>query len=168
MRYPAEKAGLKQGDIILEFDKKKIKNFGDLSRNVASTPVGKTVTIKVFRNGQTISLEATVAEMEEPTEIAKAPSRKPLGITVQDITPEIASSLGLEAVTGVVVSGVEPGSSAAKAGIRRGDVIHEVNRKPIKDVEEFGQAMETAKDQENILFLIRRGESNLFIVVTRE
>ena len=165
---PAEKAGLKQGDIILEFDKKKIKNFGDLSRNVASTPVGKTVTIKVFRNGQTISLEATVAEMEEPTEIAKAPSRKPLGITVQDITPEIASSLGLEAVTGVVVSGVEPGSSAAKAGIRRSDVIIEVDRKPVKDVEAFEQAIEATKGQENILFLIRRGDSNLFIVVTPE
>ena len=165
---PAEKAGLKQGDIILEFDGKEIDNFGDLPRIVASTPVGKTVPIKVFRNGQIISLEATVAEMEEPTEVAKAPSKKPLGITVQDITPEIASSLGLEAATGVVVTGVEPASPAAKAGIRRGDVIQEVNRKPIKDVEGFGQAIEMAKGRENILFLIRRGESNLFIVVAPE
>ncbi|NIW11368.1 MAG: Do family serine endopeptidase, partial [Gammaproteobacteria bacterium] len=71
---PAEKAGIKQGDIILEFDGKEIKDFGDLSRIVASTPVGKTVTIKVFRNGKVIPLQATVAEMEEPTEVARAPS----------------------------------------------------------------------------------------------
>ena len=103
--------------------------------------------------------------MEEKIEVAKAPSRKPLGITVQNITPEIAKGLGLEAATGVVVTGVEPGSPAAKAGIRRGDVIHEVNRKPIKDAEDFGQAIEAAGDQENILFLVRRGESNLFIAI---
>ncbi len=165
---PAEKAGIKQGDIIQEFDGKEIEDFGDLPRIVASTPVGKDVTIKVFRNGQVISLQATVAEMEEPTEVAKAPSSKPLGIAVQDITPEIARSLGLETAIGVVVTAVEPGSPAAKAGIRRGDVIHEVNRKPIKDAEDFGRAIEAAKDQENILLLIRREGSNLFIAVTPE
>jgi serine protease Do len=134
---------------------------------VASTPVGKTVTVKVFRNGEIISLQTTVAEMEEPTEVAKAPSsRRPLGLTVQNISPEIARSLGLEAETGVVVTGVEPGSPAAKAGIRRGDVIQEVNRQSIKDAQEFAQAIKTAKNQEKILFLIRREGSNLFIVVT--
>ena len=165
---PAEKAGVQQGDIILEFDGKEIKDFGDLSRIVASTPVGKTVSIKVFRNGKVLSLQATVAEMEEPTEVAKAPTTKPLGITVQNITPEIARSLGLEPGTGVVITKVELGSPAAKAGIRNGDVIHEINRKPIKDAEEFRAAIESARKQENILFLIRRGESNLFIVVTPE
>jgi len=165
---PADKAGIRQGDIIIEFDGKKIEDFGDLSRIVASTPVGKAVTIKVFRGGQVISLETTVAEMEEPKEVAVAPAKKPLGITVQDITPEIAASLGLETTMGVVVAGVEPGAPAAKAGIRRSDVIIEVDRKPVKDVGEFDQAIEATKDQENVLFLIRRGESNLFIVVTRE
>lgn len=165
---PAEKAGIQRGDIILEFNGKEIKDFGDLSRIVASTPVGSTVSMKVFRNGKILSLQATIAEMEEPTEVAKAPGRKPLGITVQNITPEIARSLGLEPGSGVVISGVEPGSPAAKAGIRSGDVIQEINREPIKDADEFNRAIESAKDQENILFLIRRGESNLFIVVTRE
>jgi serine protease Do len=165
---PAEKAGIKQGDIILGFDDTEIANFRDLPRIVASTPVGETVTIMVFRNGKTIPLRATVAEMKEPTEIAKAPSKKPLGLTVQNITPEIASALQLEITTGVVVAGVEPESPAAEAEIRKGDVIQEVDRKPVKNVENFEQAMETAKDQENILFLVRRGDSNLFVVVTRE
>jgi serine protease Do len=165
---PAEKAGVKQGDIILEFDEKQIANFRDLPRIVASTPVGRTVTMTVFRNGKTMPLRATVAEMEEPTEIAKAPPKKSFGLTVQNVTPEIAKSLELEIATGVVVAGVEPESPAANADIRKGDVILEVNRRPIKDVEDFEQAMETARDQETILFLIRRGDSNLFIVVTRE
>jgi serine protease Do len=164
---PAEKTGIKQGDVIIEFDGKEITNFNDLPRIVASTPVGRTVTITVLRNGKTLPLQVTVAEMEEPTEIAKAPSKKPLGMTVQDITPEIARALELEAVTGVVVAGVEPDSPAARVDIRKGDVIQEVNRKPIKDVQEFEQAIEAAKDQENILFLIRRGDSNLFVVVAR-
>jgi serine protease Do len=164
---PAEKAGIKQGDVIIEFDGKEITNFNDLPRIVASTPVGKTVTITVLRNGKTLPLQVTVAEMEEPTEIAKAPSKKPLGMTVQDITPEIARALELEEVTGVVVAGVEPDSPAARVDIRKGDVIQEVNRKPIKDVREFEQAIEASKDQENILFLIRRGDSNLFVVVSR-
>jgi serine protease Do len=162
---PAQKAGMEQGDIILEFDGKEIKDFGDLSRIAASTPIGKTVDIKVFRGGQIVSLEATVAEMEEPAQVAKAPTKKPLGITVQNITPEIARSLGLESATGVVVTGVEPGSPAAKSGIRRGDVIYEVNRKPIKDAEDFGQVVETAGDKEDILFLIRRGGGNVFVAI---
>ncbi len=164
---PADKAGLKQGDVIVEFDGKEIADFNDLPRIVASTPVGRTVSITIFRQGKIIPLHVAVAEMEEPTEIAKAPSKKPLGMTVQDITPEIARALELEVATGVVVAGVEPESPAAKADIRKGDVIQEVNRKPVKDVQEFDQAIEAAKEQENILFLVRRGDSNLFVVVAR-
>jgi len=165
---PADRAGIKQGDIILEFDGKEIEDFGDLPRTVASTPPEKTVKIKVFRNGNVLTLELTVAEMEEKTEVAKAPSEKPLGVTVQDITPEIARGLGLEEVAGVVVTQVKPRSPAAEAGILRGDIIQEVNRKPVETVEAFGRAVEEAKDQESILFLIRRGENSLFVSVSPE
>jgi serine protease Do len=163
---PADRAGIKQGDIILEFDGKEITEFGDLSRTVASAPPGKTVEIKVFRDGKVLTLETTIDEMEEKVEMAKEPSEKPLGLTVQDITPEIARGLNLEGVTGVVVTQVTPGSPAAEAGMRRGDVVQEVNRKPVENVEDFGQAIEEAKSQESILFLIRRGESSLFVTVS--
>ncbi len=163
---PADQAGIKQGDIILEFDKKEIKEFGDLSRIVASTPPGKKVEMKVFREGKILTLETAVAEMEEKEEVAIAPSEKPLGLTVQDITPEIARNLGLEGVSGVVVTEVTQGSPAAEGGIRRGDVIQEVNRKPVENIEDFGQAIEEAKGQESILFLIKRGESSLFVTVS--
>jgi serine protease Do len=165
---PADQAGIKQGDIILEFADKEIKNFGDLSKFTASTPPGTTVKIKVFRDGEILTLEATVAEMEEKTEVAMEPIKKPLGVTVQNITPEIARGLGLEEVSGVVVTQVTPRSPAAEAGIRRGDVVQEVNRKPVENVEAFSQAIEEAKKEETILFLIRRGENNLFLTISPE
>ena len=165
---PAADAGIKQGDIILKFDDKEIEEFGDLSRKVASTPPGKTVRIEIFRDGKILTKEVTVAEMEEKVETATAPSKKPLGLTVQNITPDIAQGLGLQDVTGVVVTQVTPRTPAAEAGIRRGDVIQEVNRKPIEDAEAFEKAIDEAMDQESILILVRRGESSLFVTVSPE
>jgi serine protease Do len=163
---PAEKAGIEQGDIILEFDGKEVADSKDLPRIVASTPVGKAVAIKVLRNGKVLERQMKVGEMEEKVEVAKAPSHKSLGITVQNLTPEIAKGLGLEKDTGIVVSRVEPGSPAANAGIQTGDVIREVNRKPVKDVEDFVQKVEKAKVQDNVLLLLQRGQNSLFAAVT--
>jgi serine protease Do len=104
--------------------------------------------------------------MEEKVEAAKTPSHKSLGITVQNLTPEIAKNLGLEKDTGVVVTRVEPGSPAANSGLQTGDVIREVNRKPVKDVEDFVQKIEKAKGQDSLLLLLQRGKNNLFAAVT--
>jgi len=163
---PAEKAGIEQGDIILEFDGKEVSNSQDLPRIVASTPVGKAVTLRILRNGKVIDRQVKVGELEEKVEVANAPSHKSLGITVQNLTSEIAKGLGLKKETGVVVTRVEPGSPAENAGIQTGDVIREVNRKPVKDVEDFVQKVEKAKGSDNVLFLIQRGQNNLFAAVT--
>jgi serine protease Do len=163
---PAEKAGIEQGDIILEFDGKEVSNSQDLPRIVASTPVGKAVTLKVSRNGKITDCQVKLGEMEEKVEVTKAPSHKSLGITVQNLTPEIAKGLGLKKEAGVVVIRVEPGSPAENAEIQTGDVIREVNRKPIKDVEDFVQKVEKAKGPANVLLLIQRGQNNLFAAVT--
>jgi len=163
---PAEKAGIKSGDVILEFDGKKVKEFGELSRIVASTPLGKTIPIKIFREGKMLTLQATVAELEERAEAAEVPVQKTLGITVQNLTPEIARALGLEDTTGVVVARVEKGSPADVAGINRGDVMQEVNHQLVEDVDDFYRAMDRAKGQESILLLVRRGEASLYIAVS--
>jgi serine protease Do len=164
---PAEKAGIEQGDVIVQFDGKDVANSKDLPRIVASTPVGKEVTIKLSRDGKVLDRQVKVGEMEEKAEVGKAPStKKSLGLTVQDLTPEIAKGLGLKKETGVVVTGVEPGSPAADAGIRSGDVIREVNRKPVKDVQDFIQKTEKAKDQDNVLLFLQRGQNSLFAAVT--
>ena len=163
---PAEKAGIEQGDIILQFDGKEVSDAKDLPLMVASTPVAQTVTLKILRNGKIIDSQVKIGELEEKVAVAKAPCHKSLGITVQNLTPEIAKGLGLKKETGVVVTGVEPGSPAANAGIQTGDIIREVNRKPIKDVEDFVQKIEKAKDQDNILLFLQRGQNNLFAAVT--
>jgi len=134
---------------------------------VASTPVGKSVTVKIARDGKVTDRQVKLGEMEEKAEVAKAPStHKRLGIAVQNLTPEIAKGLGLKKETGVVVSQVEPGSPAANAGIQTGDVIREVNRKPVKDVEDFVQKIEKVKDRDNVLLFVQRGQNNLFAAVT--
>jgi serine protease Do len=164
---PAARAGLKQGDIILSFDGKKIEDSSELPRVVASTPVGKEVNIQLFRNGKTISVQAKIAEMEEKKKEAEKerPLEKPVGILVQDVTPEIARSLGMERPRGIVVAQIEPGSPADEAGMRRGDVILEVDRKPIENVEAFRKVIREAKENTVLLFLIRRGEGNIYLTV---
>ncbi len=164
---PAEKVGIEQGDVIVMFDGKEVSNSKDLPRIVASTPVGKAVTVKVSRNGKVMDREVKVGEMEEKVEVSKASSsHKPLGITVQNLTPEIAKELGVKKNGGVVVTGVEPGSPAADAGIQTGDVIQEINRKPVKNVEDFVQKVEKTKQNETVLLLIQRGQNNLFAALT--
>jgi len=163
---PAEKAGIEQGDVIVEFDGKAISESKDLPQVVASTPVGKSVNVKLLRNGKTLDRSVKVSEMEENVAVANAPAHKTLGITVQNLTPEMARRLRINTDSGVVVTGVEPGSPAANAGIQTGDVIREVNRKPVKDVDDLRQKVEQAKDQNNILLLVKRGENNMFAAVT--
>jgi serine protease Do len=164
---PADKAGIETGDVIVEFDGKTVADSTDLPRMVAPLPVGKTVPVKVLRSGKMVDREVKIGQLEEQKEeVANASTRKPLGMSVQNITPEIAKGLGLKSETGVVVANVIPGSPAAKADIRSGDVIQQVNKKPVKDVGDFKQQIENAKDQETLLFLIQRGDSTLFAALT--
>jgi len=164
---PADKAGIQSGDVIVEFNGNKVSESNDLPRMVAPLAVGKSVSLKVLRGGNVVDREVKIGQLEEQKEeVADSSTRKPLGMTVQNITPEIAKGLGLKSETGVVVASVVPGSPAAKADIRSGDVIQQVNKKPVKDVEDFKQKIETAKDQETILLLIQRGESSLFAALT--
>jgi serine protease Do len=164
---PADKAGIEQGDVILEFDKKEIKESKDLPRIVAAIPVGKTVPVTISRNGKVITKDVKVGEMEDKiTETAKTPTGKKVGIAVQNITPEIARALSLKDTSGAVVTQVEQGSAAANAGIQQGDVIRQVNRKHVKDAKSVIQTIEEAKSGDSILLLIQRGENSLYVTVT--
>jgi len=97
---------------------------------------------------------------------ASAAEKGDLGLTVQRVTPQVAESLGLEKAEGLVVTGVEPGSAGDEAGLRRGDVILEVDRKPVKTVAEYRKVVgEASKRGKGILFLVRRGESTLFLAL---
>jgi serine protease Do len=165
---PADKAEIEQGDVIVSFDGRMVDDSKDLPRIVASTTVGKTVTVKLLRNGKEVERQAKVGEMEEEntSETEKSPVHPSLGVTVQNLTPQVARELGLKKSAGVVVTGVEPGSPAAEALIQAGDVIQAVNRKPVKNVDDFVKIVEKAKGDGSLLLLVQRGQNTLFAAVT--
>ena len=165
---PAEKAGIEQGDIILQFNGKDIAESKELPRMMAATPVGDTVALKVLRNGKTITCQVNAGEMQEKEVASLDTPRESLGLTVQNITPDIAQELGLEKAGGVVVANVEPGSPASEAGIQPGDVIQGVNQKPVRNVDDFVAKIENAGKQENVLLLIKRGNNNLYAALTQK
>jgi serine protease Do len=162
---PADKAGVKVGDVIAEFDGKEVKDSGDLPIIVARTPVDKKVRMKVLRDKKEVVLNVAVGELKDEEVVASAPEKGELGLTVQRLTPQMAESLGLDKTEGVVVAAVEPGSAADEAGIRRGDVIMEVDRKAIRNLDEYKKAVAAIRKGRGVLFLVRRGDSTLFLAL---
>jgi serine protease Do len=166
---PAEEGGIQEGDIIITFDGTEIKEMDELPRIVANTAVGEKVRVVVFRDGKEKKLKVKVGEMpEEKTETFEKDKEKDVGMTVQELTPELANRLGLADDEGVIVRSVDPGGPAEEAGIRRGDVIRELNRKPISDMDDFTKAMRKAKKDDNILLFVKRGDDTLYVVLKPE
>jgi serine protease Do len=160
----AEAGGIKRGDIIVKFDGKEIHEMNELPRVVAATSVGKEVEVEVLREGKPLKLKLKVGELKD--EVAPAAAEKAkleLGMSVQDLTPEIARQLRLGDTTGVVVTEVESGSAADDAGIQRGDVIREVNGQAIRKLADYQSALQKMKKNEILRLLVRRGERNLYI-----
>ncbi|MCX8045176.1 MAG: DegQ family serine endoprotease [Desulfobacterota bacterium] len=164
---PAAQAGIENGDIIIEFDGKEIREMEDLPLRVAETPVGKKVDVVVLRNGKKKTVTVKIGEMKDRQEqvASAAGEERDLGITVQNITPEMAQRYGLPRKEGVIISQIESGSPAEEAGLRPGDIIQEINRIPVKNTADYAAALRKVKPGDNILFLIRRGASSLWLVV---
>ncbi|MGH7797963.1 MAG: DegQ family serine endoprotease [Candidatus Binatia bacterium] len=162
---PADKSGVKVGDVIVEFDGKEVKDSGDLPIIVARTPVDKKVRMKVLRDKKEVFLNVAIGELKDEEVVATAPEKGELGLTVQRLTPQMAESLGLERVEGVVVTAVEPGSAADDAGIRRGDIIVEVDRKAVRSLDDYKKAVAGVRKGRGVLFLVRRGDSTLFLAL---
>jgi serine protease Do len=166
---PAGKGGLQRGDVVLSIDGQPIANSRELRLKVAMTKPGTTIKLKVLRNGVEREFPVTLAEM--PAKVAAAvgepntPSAALQGLAVDELTPDIARQLNLPANTfGVVISGVQPGSAAEEADLRRGDVIQEVNHKPVHSVREFTNAVNQLGKQ-SVLLLIDRGGNTLYVVL---
>ena len=163
---PAAEAGVKVGDVIVEFDGHGVKDSIELPLLVARTAIGKTVKIKVIRDKGTETLSVKVAELKDEEAAVAAGKEESFGLTVQPLTPDIADSLGLSNdLKGVVISGVEQGSAADDAGLRRGDVILEVNREAVKDLTAYRKAVKGAAKGKSVLFLVRRGENTIFVAL---
>lgn len=162
---PAEQAGIQCGDVIISFDEKPIDDSNALKNIVAHSPVGKTVPVVVIREGKQNMIQVTIGEQEAGSEASEQTAPVIFGLTVQELTPEIAKQLGYEEEKSVVISNVEPGSPAAEAELRRGDLIKEVNRQQIDSIADYNAAMSSIGKNENILFLIRRSDNTFYTVV---
>jgi serine protease Do len=169
---PAAIAGVKRGDVIIEFDGHPIKDRRELPLLVTRTPLGKTVTFKIVRDKQEKDLVANITESHE-AELAAAESQPKMtgtpssfGLRVQDLSPDLAHELGLD--SGVLISGVEPGSRGDEVGLQARDVILEVNRSPVKDVSSYQQALKAGGKGSIVLLLVKRGDSTLYFALKPE
>ena len=166
---PAEEAGIKRGDVIISFDGEEIKEMSELPYIVASTPVGKKVTVEVIRKGRKKKFEVEVGEIKEEKGAPAATEAKPkLGMTVKEIAPELARQLNLSEDKGVVVVRVDANSPAKDAGIRPGDIILEVDQEEIKDLEAYEEKIEDYKTGDTVLFLINRKGTTLYVTLKIE
>ncbi len=170
---PAAKAGLKQGDVIVTFGDTKVERLRDLTTAVARTDPGQAQDVEVYRDGKEQSLKVEVALMpgDDPTQMAAAgqdDDQPRLGMSLAPLDDQARERLGLdEGTQGVVIAGVEPGSSAEEKGLRQGDVIMEVAGKQVADPETVVQAVQqAAKDGDKLVLMsVRRDDSNLFVAV---
>jgi serine protease Do len=169
---PAQKAGLKTGDIILDVNGHSVYDANQLRNTISSMQPDSNVTLKIWRDGAQRTLPVTLGELnpEEATNRGGAGrgnngSTDALeGVSVENLTSQIARDLKLPASTsGVVVNEVSPGSAAASAGLKQGDVIQEVNRKPVRNVAEFEAAVRNSKD--GTLLLVNRDGHTVFVGV---
>ncbi len=165
---PADRAGLRVGDIIVALNGKKLDSVRDLQFSVMKTKPGTEVTLTVVREGKKMKLKVKIGELPE-----KVSGKKPryegenLGLSLRDLTPAEKARLGVE---GVLVVGVVPGSPADHSGLRPGDIIMRVNNRKIDSVGEFQRVMDSLREmgKEKALLLVRRGASNLYLVLNLE
>lgn len=172
---PADEAGFQPGDVILEVDGRRIRNPLNMLGVVERLSVGKTYRIRVLRDGTERDLNITVAERPENFASMEGRSRsqgdsngedsqgsdiKDLGISVQEMTPEIAQQLGLDSNAGVVITSVAPNGAAARFGLEPGMVIASMGNQPVNSVQDVLEQLEKAKESGRILLLVKKSDGN--------
>jgi len=163
---PAKMAGVLRGDVIVEFNGKKLFRSDDLPRIVAGVKPGTDVSVKVIRGGKQMTIRVKLGEMPAEGEQKTTTSlSENLGMSLANMTPELARKLGVDISDGVVVTGVVPGSPAARAGFSEGIVITEVKQTRVHNVDEYEEIISGVKPGEPILFYVRKGNSSSYRVL---
>jgi len=164
---PAEKAGLERGDVIVSMDGVAVSDGNALRNRIASSTPGATVTLGLVRDGgeKTVSVKLRELPSTQTADATGEPSEGGrLGLSVRPVTPEDARELGLESRKGLLVAEVDPAGPAALAGIQPGDVIEEVNRKPVADAAELRAAAKSSGERPALVLVNRKGAS-LFLAM---
>lgn len=170
---PAEKAGLRRGDVILEYNGKKVEDVGSLRNMVAQSRVGADIPVRILRGEKEYAVRVSIVEL--PKEVAEVvPGSAPeestgeglSGLNVMELTKEIAKQLGLrKEEKGVVVARVEPGSTAEEAGIRKGDVIQEIDREKTERLADYDRIVSKMRPGDTALFFINRGGKKFYVTI---
>lgn len=169
---PAAKAGIKQGDVITAYDRKDVKDSHELAGVVAATPIGKTVPVRIVRDGREMTLtvrtgDLSTGETKSDQKTAASEPEGKWGLQVRDLNPESARRMGLKRDKGVVVVGVRDGSPAEDGGLQKGDILLEIDRHPVGTAEEMQETIKKS-GKDSLLLLIQRGENTLFVVLKTE
>jgi serine protease Do len=165
---PADKAGIKAGDVIIEFNGKEVSQMSMLPAMVAQTPVGEEAKVLIIRDSKKQAIPVIIGKMDEEETLVDSDHSIDgieLGLTVQELSPELADSLGIAEVSGLIVTDVESGSSAAEAGIKRGDIIQEINRQQVTSIADYKKILQQAKNKKSILLLVKRDQHTRFVVI---
>ena len=165
---PAARAGLKPGDILLEFDGKRMEGPSDLQRAVGFFAPGQSARVKVWRDQGERTVEVKIGEAPEERELQQRQgrARSLLGLDVRPVTPEIARQLNLRSTEGVIVTRIEEGSAAAAAGVQRGDVVHEVNRQRVGSLADFERLTRSLKEGDKLTMRLQRGPMSMYVAFT--
>ncbi|MCF7849526.1 MAG: DegQ family serine endoprotease [Kiritimatiellales bacterium] len=165
----AAEAGVKAGDVIVEIDGDKVGKLANFRNRVAATPPGSKLELKVYRNKKYRKVSAITKELpdgEAETATAEPAAYKKLGLTVDNLDEDTAKQLGYEEEEGVIITEVEQGSPAWRAGLQPGLLIASVNRKEVGNVMQFRRVLSKLDDADKVLLLVKDGRSSRFIVVT--
>jgi serine protease Do len=166
---PAEKAGVKREDIIIEYNGTPIHEMNELPRLVAATPPGTKSTIKVLRDGKEKTLPITVTELKEEAfgkeAGEQANEENTIGLVVEDLDSRLARRFDLREAKGVIVVGVIPGSAASEAGFRQGDVVLEMNGKAVPDAKTFQKMLAGLPKKSYARFLVQREDRTIILAL---
>lgn len=163
----AKGAGIKRGDIILTLNGEPFNDVNAFRNRIAMTAPGTTVNLGILRDGTERAFTVKLGERQSDEAAAggEREGKDELGFRVQELTPDVARQLGYEGENGVLVASVAQGSEAQARGLKRGDLIQEVNRQPVDSVEAFNRAMKASAERESVLLLVRRGEVTQFVAL---
>ncbi len=159
---PAEKAGIIRGDVIVEYDGQKVNDVSDLTNMAAVTPPGTEVSVKVIQDGKTKNMKVKLEKFPDQEAQVKDEVRKSLGLTVRQLTPKIVRRFNIDHDDGVIIADVDQGSVAGDAGLKPGDIILEINKKPINTLANYSAVLEDVKPGDTALFLVKRGNNTIY------